>query len=148
MTPSQIPRDRWIGLALVLLLAIGIGAGLAGCGSDAEAQSVTDAISFEYPTARVDGSALPITDIATATIQWGGTASGPFNGGSVDLTAPAKTASIPRTGTGVGTRCFVVFVTTKATAPGGAITGVPTQPICRTIAAQPSAPTGLTVTGG
>jgi hypothetical protein len=50
---------------------------------------------------------------------------------------------LSRAGTGVGTRCYKVNVTT--TAAKGSVAGLYSAEGCKTVFAAPNAPTGLTV---
>lgn len=120
------------------ILALAALPALHAC-SKAEAQVVTDTVTWVLPTQRTDGSALPVGEIAKTTIAWGTSAAGPFPNVQ-DVAAPGTSHVFTRSSPGLGTRCYTAFVTDTE----GRVSGS-TGPVCKTVKAAPNAPTGLTV---
>lgn len=119
-------------ISLVLAAAV-----LAGC-SSGTAQSPSDTLTWQHPVTRVNGSALPLSEIRETTIAWG-PQGGPYTEGSVIVPAPATTVSIPRPAT-PGTRCYVAQTTDT-----GNRSSAFTNEVCKTIEANPNSPTNLEV---
>lgn len=117
-----------------LVLMVGF---LAACGK-VESQSSDDVLTWTLATARVDGAALPVSEIKETFIAWG-PSGGPYTTGTVSVAAPITTVSVVR-GTAPGTRCYIartVDTALRMSAESGQV--------CKTIVAIPNAPTGLTV---
>jgi hypothetical protein len=125
---------RVTAAAAALLVAI---AAFLGVG-EAPAQAVVDVLSWTNPTTRVDGT--PLANLATLRVQWGATPGGPYNGGQLEVAAPATSANVPRPAAGVGTVCYVV---TAIDAAG--LASDPSAEACKTVVARPSAPSGIAV---
>jgi hypothetical protein len=68
--------------------------------------AINDTVSWVNPTTRVDGT--PLTNLAKVRIEWGTAQGGPYTG-QTEVTAPGTSIVIPRSGTGVGTFCYVGF---------------------------------------
>lgn len=108
-------------------------------GYDAYSQVVTDAVSWALPTQRMDGSALPVGEIAKTTVAWGTSAAGPFTNVQ-DVAAPGTSHTFTRSSPGTGVRCYVAFVTDTEGRVGPQV-----GPACKTVKAAPGAATNLTV---
>jgi hypothetical protein len=120
-------------------VAAGVFSILAALGIyTATAQTVTDTVAWTNPTTRTDGSAL--TNFASSRVQWGSKPGGPYDGGSVTVSASAATASINRSGLGFGTRCYVIISIDAAGAQSA-----PSNEGCKTVTALPSPATNVTV---
>jgi len=90
-------RAAAVVLGVVLLFA------LFGCGT-AQADDLN--ISWQHPAQRVDGTALPLSEIQHTTIEWGLCSGNNFPAtpaGTRDVAAPSTTTSV--TGVGYGTWC-------------------------------------------
>lgn len=120
-------------LAVLGLLAI---VGLSGCAADSQ-QSV-DTVSWQHPTTREGGAALPLSEIGATLINWG-PSGGPYTDGSVVVNAPATTIQVPRDAT-PGTRCYIAF--TRDTAMR---VSAPTNQVCKTVVGRPNPPSNVTV---
>lgn len=121
-------------------LAIAAAVALSAC-SNVEAQStpVVDNLSWVAPTQYTDNSAIQPGELEKTVVVWGTQPGGPYNGGSVDVPAPATTASLTRAGNGYGTRCYRVAAVAKG------VQGLWSGEACKTVQAPPKAPTNLTV---
>ena len=122
------------------LILVGLAALLASCGGPippADGQTVVDVLAWTNPTTRTDGS--PLTNLATIRIQWGASSAGPFNLGQVDVAAPATTRNITRA-VNVGTICYVA-----SAIDANGLPSAPSNAVCKTVVANPSPVTGLTV---
>lgn len=117
--------------ALALLGALGI--------YHAQAQVVTDTVSWTLPTQRTDGSALPASEIAKTTIAWGTSVAGPFPN-TQDVASPGTSHVFTRSSPGTGTRCYVAYVTDTDGKVGGQA-----GPVCKSVKAAPGSVSGLTV---
>ncbi len=115
------------------LAAIGIYIG-------AYAQVVTDRVSWDMPTQRVDGTALPVSEIAKTTIAWGTSVAGPFTN-TQDVAAPTTTFTFTRGTPGTGMRCYVLFVTDT----DGRVGAQTPTPGCKTVKAAPGVPSNVAV---
>lgn len=104
----------------------------------ARSQSTSDTLTWTHPTARVDGAAMPLSEIRETVIAWG-PAGGPYTAGTVTVPAPATTVNVPRPAT-PGTRCYVAMTTDT-----GNRSSAFTNEVCKTILAGPRAPTNLQV---
>lgn len=104
----------------------------------AKSQTTTDTLTWTHPTARVDGTAMPLSEIRETVIAWG-PSGGPYTGGSVTVAAPATTTTIPRPST-PGTRCYVAMTTDT-----GNRSSAFTNEVCKTILGNPNPPTNLKV---
>jgi len=78
----------------------------------------TATVSWTPPTAYIDNSALPASDIASYTVSW--------NGGSKTIAAPATTTTVP---VPCGSQTFTVLVTTTSSAKYPATSSDPSAPI-------------------
>lgn len=117
-------------LALVSLVA-------AAC-TPADSQTSSDTITWTNPTQRVDGTAMPLSEIRETTIAWG-QRGGPYTTGSVTVPAPATTVDVPRPAT-PGTRCYVAMTTDT-----GNRSSAFTNEVCKTLLAGPNPPSNLQV---
>lgn len=95
-------------MAGLALLALGL---LAGCGdsspiSAAKAQTVSDNLTWTAPTQRVDGSALPASEILQYRILSSKVAGGPYSVVN-DNIAPDRT-SYTRADRPMGRQCYVM----------------------------------------
>lgn len=93
-------------------------------------------LSWQHPTERVDGTPLPLAEIAQTRINWG-LCSGELNQ-AVDVPAPATTHTLP--GLNYGTWCFVA-----RTVDTGGLVSDPTGPVQKVIVAPPKPPGFVTV---
>ena len=118
-------------------LLLSIAALLVVACSSATSQTTTDTLTWTHPTERVDGAALPAAEIRETVIAWG-PKGGPYTQGSVTVPAPATTVQVNRPQT-PGTRCYVA-----QTVDTGNRSSVFSNEACKTIFANPKAPTGLT----
>jgi hypothetical protein len=103
-----------------------------------QAQTVTDTLTWTAPTTRIDGSAFTAADVERYTVSWGTKVGGPYTSGTQNATG--LTATVQRSGTGLGTRCYIVTVTDKA-----GLTSAPSAEACKTVTAAPNPPTNLKV---
>lgn len=83
------------------------------------------AVSWTLPNSDVDGTALPVSQIAFSTVSWSRTPGGPPVG-SLQVKAPGTTASVPLL---CGTYQFSVTVTTTPTATYPNATSGPAGPV-------------------
>lgn len=127
---AWMKRARTAVVASVLAIAAALGL------YTVEAQTVTDSLTWTAPTTRIDGSALAAADIAKYTVTWGTAPGGPYNAGTQDATV--TNATVQRSGTGLGTRCYIVTVTDKA-----GLISAPSNEACKTVNAAPSPASNL-----
>ena len=101
-------------------------------------------VSWTAPTQYTDSSTLPATDIASYTISWAPTSGQTGPSGSLSVTAPALTATVP---VPCGNTTFTVTVTTTATAKYPSETSAPSSavPYATGVTCGPKAVTGVTV---
>lgn len=126
-------KSNKLSIVLVAASALAFGAiGVTSCTSKAHAQVVQDHLSWKLPATRTDGSALAASELAKTTIQWG-PSGGPYTQGSVDVQVPLEAVTLDRTGAGIGTRCYVAFVTTVTGVPG-----LQSAEACKTVEAPPA----------
>lgn len=130
---KKAARNVWAWLVAAALAVA------AFFGYDADAQVVTDTVSWTLPTQRVDGSALPASEIAKTTIAWGTSQAGPFPNVQ-DVASPGTSHVFTRSSPGTGTRCYVGYVTDTEGRVGGQA-----GPVCKTVKAAPATVGGLTV---
>lgn len=97
-----------------------------------------DVLTWKHPTQYTDGTALALADIDRTVIRWFNEADSTIVLGSVEVTAPALTTTIPRDTTIVGTICYQAATIMKATAGGKQSGYAPTSGACKTI----TVPTG------
>jgi hypothetical protein len=96
------PTPYFLGALTALFVA---GLLLAGCGSDARAQVTNDVLTWQHPTTRTDGSALPASEILQYRISTSAVAAGPF----AELTTVAGTLSTyTRASRLPGRQCYVI----------------------------------------
>lgn len=122
-------------LGVLILGALGIF--LVAC-KPAQSQATADTLTWSHPTARTDGSALPLAQIRDTTISWG-PSGGPYTDGSVVVAAPATTVDIPRPAV-PGNRCYVAMTTDT-----GNRSSVYTNEVCKMLYANPNPPANLAV---
>ena len=129
--PAALTGILQAGLALAAGAMTGIL--LAGL---ALAAGTTATVSWVMPTQHVDGSALPLSDIAKSTIKW--------SGGSLDVAGPATTATVP---VPCGDRVFSVSVTTKAGAKYPSVASDDSDAVTYAsgVTCRPKAPTAVEV---
>lgn len=124
-------KRRIVSGFLAVLAALGLYTGAV------YSQTVTDVLTWTNPTTRIDGAAL--TNLASTRISWG-KKGGPYTDGSRVVAAPGTTASIQRTGTGIGTICYIAVAI-----DADGLESTSTGEVCKTVNAIPSAVTGLAV---
>lgn len=124
-------KRKLIALGISVLTALGLYSGAV------YSQTVTDTLSWTNPTLRIDGS--PLTNLATIKISWG-KQGGPYTDGSKSAAAPATTLTVQRTGTGIGTICYVAVAI-----DADGLQSTPTSEVCKTVNAIPAAISGLKV---
>ena len=112
---------------------------LAACSVQSAGPS-SDELTWTLPTQRLGGAVLPVGEIAKTTVNQFASASSTTVLSTVDVPAPGTKATFPRSGTGVGTLCYEAYVTDVA-----GLASAPTARLCKTVAAAPSSPAGLTV---
>lgn len=127
----------------IRILCAGLLAFLAACTSATSADPVYT-VSATMPTEYTSGAALPLSDIASMTVTY------TVNGGALQsktvTTLQATTiTTVPKQ---LGTTCFQVYVTTKATAagPNASSSMTPEPPVCLLMAGIPRAPSNVQVT--
>lgn len=123
--------------------AIGVSLGVI---HGVPAQTVSDVITWTNPTKYDDGSTIAAVDMKETRIQWGTSASGPFDGGQTVVAWPGTSATFSRIGSGIGTRCYILVAVSKL---GSGVESVPSSPpACKTIdppPPKPLPPTNVTV---
>ncbi len=127
----------------VLLAA---AATLAAC-SRAESQLADWNVQATMPTEYTDGTALPLSHLASWTISYS------VNGGAVQTKVVTSLAAVTSTTIpkSLGTTCFQNFVTAKGAAPvptsawNTSSSAAPSPAVCVTITGPPKPPTNLTV---
>ena len=119
-------RQWW---AAFLISVLGIGG--------VYAQVVTDTVSWTAPTLRVDGSALPASEINGYNVYSSTSLTGPE---TLQPLVTGLTVTLSRGTTATGTRCYSV-----ATVDTGNAESDHTARVCKTVKALPSAVTGLAV---
>jgi hypothetical protein len=123
-------RRLCLVLALLLATTVAIAAGTSAT------------VSWSYPTAYIDGTPLPVSDIAQVTVTWSRTPGGP-QVGSVTVAAPALSKVVP--GLVCGNFSFSATVTTTATAAYPTSTSDPAGPVSYAtgVSCKPNPLTGL-----
>jgi hypothetical protein len=104
--------------------------------------TITDSISWTYPTQNIDGSALAASDIALTRIVWGDTPGGPYPN-TQDVAAPGLALALIRPGEGYGRRCYRASVIT--TVARGSLQGLWSGEGCKTVNAPPNQPGNFAV---
>jgi hypothetical protein len=120
-------------------LLVGVLASLS-----ALAAGPTATLQWSNPTTYIDGTPLPVTDIASYTITWTRPGSS-VTSGTLNVTGPATTATVP--GLVCGNFSFTMTVTTTAAAADPNATSNPTNaaPYATAIKCIPNPVTGVTV---
>jgi hypothetical protein len=95
-------------------------------------------VVWEHPTERVDGAALPITEISATRIEWAREGD-PFTN-SLTVPAPATEASVDIAS---GRWCFRAF-----TVGTDGLTSLPTTVLCLKVNAKPNSPTIIRIGRG
>jgi hypothetical protein len=96
-----------------------------------------DVLTWAYPTLNTDGTALPASQIARTLLVWSTVSGGPYTAGTLDVAAPALTATLTRS-TVYGTRCYKAAIV----ATNGMQSDY-TGEVCKTNTAPPNPPSGL-----
>lgn len=102
-----------------------------------------DRVSWNHPTTRQDGTALPVGQIRGTVLRWAAAPDAATLDGSLEVAAPATAQVIARAET-PGTRCY-----SAATVDTDGVQGPFSAWVCRTIEettkAKPRVPKALTV---
>ena len=104
------------------------------------ASGTTATVTWVAPTTYTDGTSVAATDIASYTVTWTGT--GSKTSGSLVVTAPALSATVP---VACGSASFTVTVTASATAvyPGTSATSSPPVVYATGVTCSINPPTGV-----
>lgn len=138
-------RKRQGGFAMLKFLSVLAGAlAIAFAAFTARAD---DTLTWKHPTQYTDGSALAAGDIDSTVIRWAATPDATTLDGTLSVSAPATTVTVPRDST-PGTRCYQAATLMKADVGGKQSNFAPAAWVCKTIAAtgkKPKPPTALAV---
>lgn len=133
------------GRILLSCAAIALGFGIA------LAAGTSATVSWTMPTQYTDGSTLPASDIASATIAWAPVAGQSGPSGSLTVTPAAGSTLVPSSAVvpvPCGNTSFTVAITTTATAKYANASSAQSQPpvaYATGVSCVPKAVTGVTV---